>query len=49
MRWTVPIIIDPHNKAGNKETWDKFNEELQNAKTSLMNLKEIGWLPEDLK
>jgi len=49
MHWTVSIIIDLHNKAGNKETWDKFNEELQNAKTSLMNLKEIGWLPEDLK
>ncbi len=49
MHWTIPIIIDLHNKTGNKETWDKFNEELQNAKTSLMNLMEIGWLPEDLQ
>lgn len=49
IHWTTPIIVDLHNNASNQETIDKFNEKLQNAKTSLMNLKEIGWLPEDLK
>jgi len=50
MNWVVLVIIDLHNDGKvDKETWKKFKEELQRAKTFLMNLKEIGWLPKDLK
>jgi hypothetical protein len=50
MHWTVPVTIDLVNEGKvNQETWKKFREELQNAKTALMNLKDIGWLPEDLR
>jgi len=50
MHWTNPVIIDLHNDGEvNPETWKIFKDELQKAKTSLMNLKDIGWLPEDLR
>lgn len=49
MNWTVLIIVDLHNKDENEETWKEFKEKLQKAKTSLMDLKDIGWLPKDLK
>jgi len=43
------IIIDLNNNEGNRETWDKFREETRTAKKCLMDLKDIGWIPEDLK
>ena len=49
MHWTLPIVIDLHNKAGDRKTWEIFKEELQAAKMMLMESKDIGWLPEDLR
>jgi hypothetical protein len=50
MHWTVPVTIDLVNEGKvNQETWQKFKEELQKAKTMLMESKDIGWLPEDLR
>jgi len=49
MNWTVLIIIDLHNRDKNMETWKEFKEKLRKAKTFLMDLKDIGWLPKDLK
>jgi len=49
MHWTLPIKIDLHNKAGDRKTWEIFRENLQAAKTMLMESKDIGWLPEDLR
>ncbi len=50
MHWTLPVAIDLHNDGKvNEETWKIFKEKLQSAKTDLMNSKDIGWLPEDLR
>lgn len=46
---TAVIKMDLSNQDRNRETWRLFKEELQTAKKSLMNLKDIGWLPEDLR
>jgi len=43
------IIIDINNKDGNKEVWKEFREETRTAKKFLMDLKDIGWIPDDLK
>ena len=43
------IIIDLNNDEGNTETWNQFREETKTAKQNLMDLKDVGWLPEDLK
>ena len=43
------IRVDLGHVNRNQKTWDMFNERLQAAKTSLMNLKDIGWLPEGLR
>lgn len=49
MHWTLPMAVDLHNRDVNKETWNIFRENLQNAKNALMESKDIGWLPEDLR
>lgn len=49
MHWTLPIAVDLHNKNVDRETVKIFRENLQNAKKALMESKDIGWLPEDLK
>lgn len=50
MHWTFPVSIDLHNEGKvERETWKKFREKLQSAKMALMNSKDIGWLPEDLR
>ena len=43
------VMIDLYNKESNKETFEEFKEHLQQAKTQLMNLKDINWLPKGLK
>lgn len=49
MNWTVPIIHDLNCNINDEKTWEKFEGYLREAKTSLVNLKDIGWLPKDLK
>jgi hypothetical protein len=49
MQWTLPVIIDLQYSERDGETIRAFEENLQQAKTQLMNLKDIGWLPKDLK
>lgn len=49
MGQTRLIEIDFSNRDRNRETWEVFKEQLQAAKKELMNLKDIGWLPEDLR
>ena len=48
MHWTLPVIIDLHNRESDRETIRVFKENLQQAKIQLMNLKDISWLPADL-
>ncbi len=49
MNMTAPIIVDLRNQDRDREIWRTFKEDLQNAKTRLMNLNDVGWLPEELK
>ena len=49
MYWTIPVIVDLKNKQTNEKTWRLFRERLHDAKTKLMSLSDIGWLPEALK
>ena len=49
MNMIAPIIVDLSNQDRDKEIWRIFKEDLQNAKTRLMNLNDVGWLPEDLE
>jgi len=49
MHWTLPIAVDLHNRDVDRKTWKIFRENLQNAKKVLMESKDIGWLPEDLR
>lgn len=46
---TALIRIDLSSPDRNRKTWSEFKKKLQTAKKSLMNLKDIGWLPEDLR
>jgi len=46
---TAVIRIDLNNRDKDRETWRIFKEKLQAAKESLMNLRDIGWLPNDLR
>jgi len=49
MHWTRAIAIDLHNRERDKKTWEIFRERLQTAKMMLMESKDIGWLPDNLK
>jgi hypothetical protein len=49
MFWAVLISEDLHNRSVDRETPRGFTDRLQEAKTQIMNLKDIGWLPKDLK
>ena len=49
MKFTTAIIVDLRNKTGDKKTWEKFKEKREKARTQLMNLSDVGWLPEDLE
>ncbi len=49
MIFTTAIIVDLGNQDNDKETWKMFKEKLQEAKIQLMNLSDVGWLPEELK
>ncbi len=51
MEFTTAIIVDLGRPDGdrNRETWEKFKGKLQEAKTQLMNLSDVGWLPKDLE
>lgn len=49
LHWTLPVMIDLNNNQSDAETLRIFEEHLQKAKRNLMDLKDIGWLPEDLK
>lgn len=51
MKFTTAIIVDLGRPDGdrNRETWEKFKGKLQEAKTQLMNLSDVGWLPKDLE
>lgn len=49
MGLTSLISIDLHNQEPNRETQNEFKENLQTAKMMLMESKDIGWLPEDLR
>jgi len=49
MGQTRLIEIDLSNSDRNRETWEAFKEQLQAAKKTMMNLKDIGWLPEGLR
>jgi hypothetical protein len=49
MIWAVPVSVDLHNAQVNIKTTSRFIEFVQDAKTKLLGLEDIGWLPEDLK
>ena len=50
MTWIVPVYIDLHNdKRVNDKTFGILKENLKTSKRLLMDLKDVGWLPEDLK
>lgn len=49
INFTTAIIVDINNKTENKETWETFKENQKEAKAALMNLSDVGWLPEDLE
>jgi len=49
VNWTVLVMVDLYNKQSNRETLKVFKENIQQVKTELMNLKDISWLPKDLK
>jgi len=49
MHGTNLIIIDLKNREVDRETWNKFKKEIRESKKMFMDLKEVGWLPEDLK
>lgn len=51
MKFTTAIIVDLGRPDGdrNRETWETFKGKLQEAKTQLMNLSDVGWLPKDLE
>ena len=49
MKFTTAIIVDLGNQDNDRETWTKFKGKLQEVKTALTNLKEVGWLPSELE
>ena len=49
MNWIVPIIRALKSNINDSETWETFKCNLKEAKTQLMNLKEVGWLPPELE
>lgn len=49
MSLTQVRAINLHNKEKDTESWKEFKEEIQKAKIQLMDKKDIGWLPKDLK
>ena len=49
MTWTVLVSIDLHNRQVDSKTFRDFKGRLQEAKTQLMSLRDIGWLPKDLE
>jgi hypothetical protein len=49
MTWARLVSVDLHNQDVDRETFRGFKERLQEAKTQLMGLKDIGWLPKDLE
>jgi hypothetical protein len=49
MNWTSAVSMDLHNRDSNRETVNIFKEKLQNAKMMLLESKDIGWLPKDLR
>jgi len=49
VNWTVLVMVDLYNKQSNRETLKVFKENMQQVKTELMNLKDISWIPKDLK
>lgn len=52
MKFTEAIIVDlgtPVGERVGRGTWEAFGEKLKEAKTALMNLSEVGWLPPDLE
>jgi len=49
MNFTTAIIVDLGNQDNDRETWQTFKGKLQEAKTQLMNLSDVGWLPKDLE
>ena len=49
MSLTQVRAINLHNKEKDPESWKEFKEEIQKAKIQLMDIKDIGWLPKDLK
>jgi len=45
-----PVSNNLHNEGKvDPITWKKLKEELKNVKSTLMDSKDIGWLPDDLK
>jgi len=51
MKFTTAIIVDLGRPDGDRniETQENFERKLQEAKTALMNLSGVGWLPPDLE
>ena len=49
MHWTNAVRNNLSNNESNEKIFRNFKEKLQKAKKDLMELKDIGWLPEDLK
>jgi len=49
MHWAAAISMDLHNQQSDRETGRIFREKHQTAKKFLMESKDIGWLPEDLR
>lgn len=49
MNGTTLIIVDMNNRERDRKTWDKFKNDILEAKNMFMDLKNVGWLPEDLK
>lgn len=49
INYTAAIIVDLSNKDFDREIRNTFRESLQTAKQYLLDKKDIGWLPEDLR
>lgn len=49
INWTAGVMIDIPNENVDRETKNTFRQRLQTAKQYLLDKKDIGWLPEDLR